>query len=998
MISGKWKYILLNFLCLLVCYGAFSSVNAQSASEDDTEVYLSFSYRSAINSVVISYYKNDTFYIPYTELFKLLEIDNNVKVEDDAIILSGKFLQDETPYQINLNTYQASFGSKKSTFTSNDFLIKELDYYLEISIFQELFGLNFEVDFNNLALVLETEREIPIVQKLLRQYKRQQISRNERISNLNYPLEYERDRKILGAGFLDYNLSAVNNDGSNIFLFNSSIGAEALGGDVQGTINGVYSTENSNVTTNNLRWRYAVTDNPIISSVTAGQTSSSGILGNPYTGVKITNQPIEPRRLYDEFVVQGNTLPRSEVELYINNVLADFQETDATGNYRFLTPLTYGTSSYDLKIFGPTGQVIERSKRIQVPFSFLPPGEVNYNIDFGELENPLVGTQDRGLMAQGNAMIGISNWLTARAGVEYFESLQSNKPTFTGGFSARILNKYLITTELANDAFVRTRGSVIFGNASSLSLSYTDYFQQNRIYNSGNFNKELQASLFYPFLIGAVPLNIRLFGSRIERSPRPLSRYRIDVSSRIQRFNLRAGFSNSNTETDFLKLTDNASLSFSATYNFPRLPETPTIFHGMFARGEISFLPTSKELEDAQVFVSRNVFTKGSVQLSFTRNFRFGFNTISASIVVDFNKARVNSRFRNIRSSNTLTSTIRGSIGYDSNNNNILLTSRNQVGRSASAVRLFVDYDGDEKFSEGDEIIKDNAIRLDRTGTTLYKDGITYITQMQPYFKYNMEINKGAIKNPLLVPQQEKFGVISDPNFFKPIDIPFYSSGIIEGVVDRRYDSDNQDGIGGIRLYLKDIEKNTSQELRTFSDGSFYSYEIPPGNYELSIDPSQLEILESKSFPSKIDIEIEALADGDFVEGLSFLIAPENFDPDKVEAVPTETIIAEISNSTEILEFEAELDKNVNGALRFIILAQTAFYNRDIEKALSLVNQSLDLFETAQGYALKGSLNYLKGNRIEAQKNWESATQFNPDIIIPDIEVLDQIIRTQLGD
>ncbi|MEP1307324.1 MAG: hypothetical protein ABJM22_15615, partial [Balneola sp.] len=236
------------------------------------------------------------------------------------------------------------------------------------------------------------------------------------------------------------------------------------------------------------------------------------------------------------------------------------------------------------------------------------------------------------------------------------------------------------------------------------------------------------------------------------------------------------------------------------------------------------------------------------------------------------------------------------------------------------------------------------------------------------------------------------------PNFFKPIDIPFYSSGIIEGVVDRRYDSDTQDGIGGIRLYLKDIEKNTSQELRTFSDGSFYSYEIPPGNYELSIDPSQLEILESKSFPSKIDIEIEALADGDFVEGLSFLIAPENFDPDKVEAVPTETIIAEISNSTEILEFEAELDKNVNGALRFIILAQTAFYNRDIEKALSLVNQSLDLFETAQGYALKGSLNYLKGNRIEAQKNWESATQFNPDIIIPDIEVLDQIIRTQLGD
>jgi len=981
-----------------VCYGTFSSLNAQATNEEETEVYLSFSYRSAINSVVVAYYKNDTFYIPYAELFKLLEIDNNVSVDNGDIILSGKFLQAETPYAINLSKYRASFGNKNSTLTNDDFLIKELDYYLKISIFENLFGLNFEVDFNNLALVLETDRQIPIVQKLLRQYKRQQISRNDRISDLNYAVEYERDRKILGAGFLDYNLSAVNNDGSNLFLFNSSIGLEALGGDVQGSINGVYSSQLTSATTNNLRWRYAITDNLLISSVIAGQTSSSGILGNPYTGVKITNQPIEPRRLYDEFVIQGNTLPRSEVELYINNTLADFQEIDETGNYRFLTPLTYGTSAYDLKIFGPTGQVIERSKRIQVPFSFLPPGEVNYNIDFGELENPLVGTQDRGLTAQGSAMYGVSNWLTARAGVEYFEALQSDIPTFTGGFSARILNKYLVTTEIVNNAFIRTRGSVIFANASSLSLSYTDYFKQNRIYNSGNFNQELQASLFYPFSLGSVPLNIRLFGSRVERSPRPLSRYRVDVSSRIQRFNLRAGFSNSNTEQDFFKLTDNATINFSTTYNFPRLPSAPTLFHGMFARGEISFLPTSKELEDAQIFISRNVFTKGSIQLNFTRNFRFGFNSISASIVIDFDKARVNSRFRNIRSSNTLTNTIRGSVGYDSNNKNFLLTSRNQVGRSASAVRLFVDYDGDEKFSEGDELIRDNAIRLDRTGTTRYKDGITYITQMQPYFKYNMEINKGAIKNPLLVPRQEKFGVISDPNFFKPIDIPFYSSGIIEGIVNRRYNSDTQDGIGGIRLFLTNIEKNTVQELRSFSDGSFYSYEIPPGNYELSIDPSQLEILESKSLPSKIDIEIEALADGDFVEGLSFLIAPKDFDPDKKEEIPAETIIADISTSPEIIEFKEELDKNITETLRLIVLAQTAFYNRDIDNALNLVNQSLELFETAQGYALKGSLNYLNGDKAEAQKNWESAAQFNPDIFIPDIEILDQIIRTELGD
>ncbi|MFY0683061.1 MAG: hypothetical protein JXR20_00810 [Balneola sp.] len=997
MTSRKWKYISINFLCLLVCYGAFSSLKAQSTSDDEIEVYLSFSYRSAINSVVIAYYKNDTFYIPYKEVFQLLEIDHNTRL-NAGVVLYGNFLEEETPYQINLSTFQASSGNKNLSLTSDDFLIKDLDYYLEISIFNELFGLDFDVDFNNLALLLETDENIPVVQKLIRQNRRQQIQRNDRTLNLNYPVEYGRDRKILGLGFLDYNLSAITSDESSIFLFNTAIGAEALGGDVQGAINGAYSADASNVTTSNLRWRYAITDSPIISSVTAGQTSSSGILNNPYRGVKITNQPLEPRRLYDEFVIQGNTFSRSEVELYINNTLADFQETDETGNYRFITPLTYGTSAYDIKIFGPTGQVVERSKRIQVPFSFLPPGEINYNIDLGELENPLIGTQERGLTAQANTVIGISNWLTARAGAEYFESLNTSLPTFTGGLSARLFNRYLFSTEIANDAFVRTRGSTILANAASISLAYTNYFAQNRIYNSGNYDQELQGSVFYPFLIGNIPLNIRLFGSRIEREPRPISRYRVDLSTRLGRFNVRTGFSNSNTTNDFFELSENASTNFSLTYNFPRTNTTPKVFHGMFARGEISFLPTSSELDDIQFFLSRKVFKKGNIQLNVARNFRFNYNSISASIVIDFNKTRVNSRYRNIRSSSSVTNTVRGSIGYDANNNNLFLTSRNQVGRSAAAVRLFVDYDGDEKFSEGDELIKNNAIRLDRTGSTSTKNGITYITQMQPYFKYNMEINKGAIQNPLLVPKQEKFGVVSDPNYFKPIDVPFYSTGIIEGVVNRRFDAETEDGIGGIRLFLNNTDQNTVQELRTFSDGSFYAYEIPPGNYELSIDPSQLNILNSKSLPSKVSFDIKALADGDFVEGLEFMIVPEDFEPEQVNTISTESIIASVKESAEIIELEEKLDKDVDNALRLIIQAQTAFYNRNIDRALTIVNESLALFETAQGYALKGSLNYLNGNKAEAQKNWDLAAEFNPEIVIPEIEVLDQIIKTQPED
>lgn len=998
MISKEWKYTLLTLIVFLCVPLNSHKVTAQSTQNEEIEVYLSFTYRGAVNSVIISYFKDDEFYLPFKELFQILGIDNSVDLSDGKILLSGRFLKNQTPYTINLVSNQSSFGDENFPISKDDYLVKELDYYIKASFFKDFFGLDFQVDFNNLAIKLETNFEIPAVQRLIRQQKREQVENNQRTLNLNYPVKYNRDRKVFGAGFLDYNLSVINTDEANLFLINTAVGAEVLGGDVQGSLSSSYSKDVFNLNTNNLRWRYAFTNNSAITSIFAGQVSSDGFLGNPFTGIKITNQPIEPRRLYDEFVVQGNTLSRSEVELYLNNNLIDFQEADAAGNYRFITPLTYGTSSYDLRIFGPTGQVLEKSKRIQVPFSFLPPGEINYNLNVGKLENPILGTQDRGFIAQGNTKIGVTNWLTANAGLEYFENYNDNAPTFNGGFSARILNKYLLTTEVLPNVLARARGSAIFGNSSSIGLSFTDYYEDGGIYNTSSVTQEIQGSIFYPFRVGETPLNVRFFASRLERLTSPFTRYRVDLNTRVSRFNIRAGLSNSSVGNNFFALESNAELNFSTTYTFPRYENTPKVFHSLFMRGEISFLPTDNELKEISIFASRSIFDQGNIQLSYSKNFRFQYNAVSLGLVIDFNKTRANSRFNSIRGSNTLTNTIRGSVGYDANNSNFLLTSRNQVGRSASAVRLFVDYDGDEKFSEGDELIRDNAIRLDRTGTTQYKDGITYITQMQPYFKYNMEINKGAIKNPLLVPRQDKFGVISDPNFFKPIDIPFYSSGIIEGVVNRRYNNEIENGIGGIRLYLENVNENTVQELRSFSDGSFYSYEIKPGKYELSIDPAQLEILESKSLPSKIDIEIEALADGDFVEGLSFLIAPKDFDPDKKEEIPAETIIADISTSPEIIEFKADLDKKITETLRLIVLAQTAFYNRDIDNALNLVNQSLELFETAQGYALKGSLNYLNGNKAEAQKNWEAATQFNPDIFIPDIEILDRIIRTQLGD
>ncbi len=966
---------------------------AQNTS-DESEVYLEFRHRGIINTVVISYYRDNNFYLPINEIFNLLGIENN----QDGLIITGNFSLEQTPYTINLQDNFIRFGDETHEISSDDFLIKEIDFYLKPELFYDIFQLDFMIDFGNLRLSLITQKELPAIQKVLRNQKRR-IADNNRFSANNYDLKFKRKKPFLDGGFVDYNLSANLSDQVNIYNYNSNIGLQLYGGDLQGSLFGSFSENFSNFSTNNLRWRRYFRDQNLITKLTIGQTLTDGVNKSPYRGVRFSNEPVEPRRLFDEFEVRGTTIPQSEVELYLNNALIDFQISDQAGDYRFLAPLTYGATQLDLRIYGPTGQIIERSNRIQVPFNFQPAGEFNYIVNLGELDNPLIGTSNRVLTAQGSGSYGLTDWLTAKAGIEYYEGFHTSMPTFISSLSSRLSTNYIFTLEGATDAFYRTTLNAVYPNSASFNVDFIDYSSGFSIYNPSNDDKRISSTLFYPFSFGSTPFNLRVSAfSRFGESS-SITTFRADANSRFSKFNIRVGYIDRYFgRFDIFSPTSLAAIENSVTYTLSRNRNIPSYLKGTFLRAQMRYLPIQKEVESAQLFISRSIFRNGRFQFSVGRNFFNHFNSVRFSFSIDFNKIRSSSNFSSIRDNYNLTQNLRGSIGYDTNYNNFLFTSREQVGRSGTAVKLFVDNNNNGIFDEEDDPINENALRVTRSGAMNFsKNGVHYFTQMQPYFYYNMELNKGAIRNPMLVPEFEKFGLITDPNRFKKVEIPFYMSGVVEGTVERFFENGRKSGIAGLKVLITSIDGDFSKEIRTFSDGSFYSFEIPPGKYKLSIDQSQLDILDSKIRDSLPNFEVRSIPEGDFIEGLNIALVPKDFDQLDLEIVPDTTIMADIRQLDEIIQLQEEYDENIDRTLRLIIQAQTAFYNRDIDRALSLVNESLSLFETAQGYALKGSLYYLKGDKVEAQKNWDLAVEFNPDIFIPDIEVLDQLIRTQPG-
>ena len=886
--------------CLLIAHLVFLSVSlslvdSAEAQTADDEVFLQFRHQGVVNTYVSALYSQDKFYLSISDLFESLQIDHSI--DQGSLTVTGNFLG-KGNYTLNFDSRRARFLDQELTLTADDFVITEFGYYLDPEIYYELFEMEFIIDFSNLAVSLESPDTMPIIAQQEREQRRERLLRTQRELRRDfYPNRFDREKSAFNGGFVDYNLTTNLNQTGNSYLYSTNIGTELIGGDIQGTIFGSYSQTASSLRSSGLRWRYGIRDNEWVSSVIAGQTTAEGLAPVAYTGVRLTNEPIEPRYLYDETVFTGSVDPDSEVELYRNNTLIDFTQADGSGSYRFTIPLTYGTSNYTIRAYSPTGEMTTRDARLQIPFNFLPPGEINYTVNAGRVDNPIAGSTNRGVVSKANVSAGLSDRFTAAGGVEYFEDFHEGLPTFTGRVSTRLSDGYLLSLEAANDAFYRASGSVIYPNNASLNLDYTYYNTQGGIYNSSRNQSSIRANLFTPFSIGDLPLFMRWSVTNEQRATGAVTRYRLDFNTRLGRANLRFGYRDTQLGNLSFESTPVARLNSSVTYNFSRSRNIPSPLRSMFFRAQANYIPSVSLIEDAELQLSRNITRRGRMQFSAGRNFIGDFNLFRFSLTFDFNAIRSNTTVRSTRNSSTLTQSLRGSVGYDSNHNNVLFTNRQQVGRSGVAVRMYVDNNNSGSYDEGDELIPDNAVRIDRAGGNSFtKEDVHYISQLQPYRQYNMTVNKGSISNPLLVPDLEQFSFVTDPNQYKLIEIPLYMSGIIEGKIERQLPDGEMSGLGGLRLYLRQVNvpegtEPHTEEIRTFSDGSFYTYEVPPGDYVIEPDPTQLNFLDVTPDVESLEFEVRPLAEGDFVEGLEMTLLPSDDPVKKLPALEVPNIV-----------------------------------------------------------------------------------------------------------
>ena len=860
----------------------FYNFPAFAQASNDEEVMLAFRY-PAIGGVYISSILNDKTkqtYLPVTELFNLFQIV--YQPELDNFTIRGSYLNPDNPFVINLSKMQIQLGKEIFPITPDDFRIGAMDYYLSPAIFEKVFGLIFTANIDYLTLTLVTEKKLPVQEKAEREEQRNKMSADQTIRQ-DYPLAYKRSRKILGGAVVDYALNGIYTGNSQSLSYTFTGGMEFLGGDIQGIVIGSKAVNVPNyLQASGLRWRFVVRDNAYFSSFTAGQLSTTGLLGKQIRGIAITNDPVEPRRNFDTYVFDGHTEPESEVELYLNDRLIGYMRADELGYYRFNVPISYGTSRLTTRVYTPSGEVKMIDRELQVPFTFLPKGVVSYHLQGGTVENTSTELSKETYIGHGDVAVGITKWLTASLGADYFaEKIWSATPFFYGSVSSRIAKQYILTADIAPDNYYRLSGSVMYPSDLSVNLIYTHYP------HSGTFNvlgasDDIAGNLYIPIRVFGLNTGLRFGGQHTQLSGSTITKYNIDFSSKIWQFNLRMNYRHSFIRIGSLMFTNEQSLTTSLTYTIARTPGVPVYVRGMFIRAQAMYDFRNARFVESDIQLSRTLFRNGRLNVNLGYNFQQKSMVSEVGFTLDLNFVRSTTTFNSLGSATALRQSLNGSIGVDARNVRIEMSNREQVGRAALSVVSYVDNNNSGTYDKDDEILPYNSVVLDDPATArVGNDGVLRLSQLQSYYRYNLKVNRNAIANPTLVPQKSEFSFVTDPNQYKRIEIAFYRGGVIDGkvYVDK---AAGVQGQGGLRLVIKGDSSNYEQTIRTFADGGFYAMDIPPGKYTIDVDPTQLGFLRVTNPKGALKIEIQALSQGDYIEGLEMHLIPEP-DPENSE-------------------------------------------------------------------------------------------------------------------
>jgi hypothetical protein len=836
----------LGFFSLFVPAG-----RTQTISPDYEEIVITFEVQRLIKTDMFVRYVGESIYLPFLETFGHLGISARADMQKELVY--GFFGETDKRYELDLRrmtvrTFMGEFALAQADFSASDH-----ELYLRLDRFAEFFGLALTFDFSQLRVYMKLDTELPAYQKLQRKLARDRLHQDEAaLRDVRYlPLR----RELFNGGVADWTLSA-NPLGRDQY-YDLTVGSQLLGGDLMlagsgNTINGIDRDQLS------YRWHYYIQENPYVSQVDLGELFTVGPLARTIEGVMLTNRPQVQRNFFQTIRLEGAPGPGWEVELYVDNRLTDFTETDQAGEYTFNLDIVYGSSLITIKLYGPNGEIRTEEQYIRIPYTLIPRGTIEYTIAAGKSTN----NRERGTFGQATGYYGLLENLTL--------GVSGDLPVVKEDSSQALVATDLTFQPMGNLAVntsVSPRNemalSVNYSKPSviSLSASATRYFE-NPIRNLLEREYSLNFSVTAPLRVKG-----KYFGLR----------YNVlyEVQPIVKITNMTYGWSASLTQFQ-VNYLGRYKISQYATRRTTDL-ESQFIASIRMVRWiqpqlRVDYDHSENSLKRYGLYLSKRFLRTGQATLSLEHLALTNSNQISLALNFFTDFVDVSSRVTRAHDNINWSQIQRGSVRYNEPTGSVQFRRRSGVGYGSAVVRPFLDANYNGHYDSGEEFLPGLRARLKgASGNRSRQDRSFSYDNLRAYDEYLVQIDPYSLDNPLLKPTHENYKVTVPPNMVTEIQVPIVTAAEVTGRVERETELGTA-GIGGVRVVLYNISRETVTEITTFNDGEFYYLGLLPGTYRAYIDPGQLERYNYTADPPSHEFTVEPIAGGAVIDAISFVL------------------------------------------------------------------------------------------------------------------------------
>lgn len=557
--------------------------------------------------------------------------------------------------------------------------------------------------------------------------------------------------------------------------------------------------------------------------------------------------------------------------------------------------LQYGSNIFKLVIYGPYGETEEIIRKVEMNRNALEKGEVETQLSFQDLDNELLDFKFDSLSLdamQSQVYYGVTdNWQTGLRLQGSFVNSNNWNYTFNNRLS---LANFLLESDIGsnNNGDLFTTTSVLtnfFQNDSLLIQNETSKVNDN----SFHYNR-----LKYDFRLGNVFLNFQLEDQNTVNFKR-------DSIGFGQRINI-AGVSVTN-QLSYQKMNDEEEIEGSLTLA-GRLSKNINISSRFpYSIGDDS------GVDAALVNIGYRFISNDNVQhyfnlrkdvLSDDSDLTLGYNVAWQELTHNFFFSASVTEAGNW----TAQAGLRFFFSYDQFNNRVNFAGKNKVNSGRINVHSYLDRHMNGIPDPLDLSLADITFTGNRDwqGTSTNENGRLHLTGLSP------GINRvKASWNYLGKPITQHYTVYSHPGGSADLNIPFYLITEIEGSVSISR-GENIFPAKRIELLLKNTISGEVHTLLTDVDGVYYSDQVKPGKYSISINPVSLK--EQNLETDIAEIEFEAPLLGGFVELPEIYVTRFVGDTPKV---PERIIQIPLNDTIELLDEITEEERYIHLPLKY---------------------------------------------------------------------------------